>query len=468
MKKIYIIGALACSISACKPSVNITKAPTAGNAVFTNYLAVGNSLTAGFADNSLYVTGQLNSYPQRLFEQFSKIAVHGASGDFYQPLLHSDMGFGPQDTSAPPPGLNFRPRKVIGEVTNCLGVTSLAPVNLPGYAPDAQDAMQYQSPGPNGQINNIAVPGIRVADYPVLGYGAGNLYAARFYHNPSTSTPLDELQYSVANLHPTFFTMWLGANDVLGYALAGGQGNGAGTATPAIYNYYSSNDITPASVFQANFDTAVQVAVSTGAKGALINIPDVTSIPFFTAIPANGLYITRQTLADSLTAFYASKNYVFKLGPNYFIIQDNAGVTRQAVPGELILLTTPMDSLSCAGWGSIKPILKQYVLTTDEIQNIKNMTSRFNDIISQAALRNNLALVDMNSYMSKIQSGIVYNGITYSTQFITGTAFSLDGIHMTPRGYAVIANQIILAINKQYGSTINQIDPNQYNGLMFP
>ena len=465
MKKIYIIGALACTFTACKPSVDITTVPTAGSAIFTNYLAVGNSLTAGYADGTLTASGQLNSYPQRLFEQFSKIQLHGAQGNFYQPLLHSDMGFGPDPVT---PSINNRPRLVLEVVNNCLGIPTLSPVNLPTYAADPQDAAAYVSPGPGGQINNIGVPGIRVADYPVPGYGALNIYAARFYNNPTGGTPLDELQYRVNNLHPTFFTMWLGANDVLGYALAGGQGNGSGAAAPILGNYFNSIDITPASVFQTEYDTAVQVAIGTGAKGALINIPDVTSIPFFTTIPANGLYITRQTLADSLNAFYASKNYTFQLGYNYFIIQDNAGVLRQAVPGELILLNTPQDSLTCAGWGSFKPILKQYVLTTDEIQNAKIATAKFNAIIAEAASRNNLALVDMNAYMGQIQSGMTYNGVTYSAQFVSGSAFSLDGVHLTPRGYAIVANQIINAINKQYGSTLTQIDPNQYHGVVFP
>ena len=73
MRKIYIIGAVAFLFASCRPSVNITTPPKAGNADFTNYLAVGNSLTAGYTDNSLTVSGQLNSYPERLFEQFSLI-----------------------------------------------------------------------------------------------------------------------------------------------------------------------------------------------------------------------------------------------------------------------------------------------------------------------------------------------------------------------------------------------------------
>ena len=455
MKKIYIIGALACLVSACKPSVNITVPPTAGEATFTSYLAIGNSLTAGYSDNSLYVTGQLNSYPQRLFEQFSMIADRGAQGKFYQPLLTGDMGY---------PG----PRKVIGLVGSCLNDTSIGPVDLPYFAASTADAAPYVSGGPGNQVNNIGVPGIRVADYPVPGYGNLNPYAKRFYHDLA-KTPADELQYRVNNVHPSFVTIWLGANDVLGFATEGGQGDGTGTAAPVIGNYYSPKDITPTAVFKAQYDAVVSLATSVGARGALINVPDITAIPFFTTIPSNGLYISRQSLADSLTAFYsASTDYAFHLGFNQFVVKDHLGRTRQSVPGELILLTTPMDNITCHGWGSFVAIPEQYVITTEELQQIRTATTRYNEIIANAALRNNLALVDMFSYMSTLSSGIVYNGIKYNSSYITGSAFSLDGVHLTPRGYAIVANKIIESINAQYHSTIRAIDVNKYNGILFP
>ena len=457
MKKLYTIGALAMLFAACKPSVNITVPPTSGEANFNTYLAIGNSLTAGYADNSLYVTGQLNSYPQRLFEQFALVKDNGATGQFIQPLLHGDNGY---------PGA----RKELSIVYYCKGDSSLAPIDLRSFSADAEDAARFVSPIANGQINNIGVPGVRVADYNFTSYGALNPYSARFYHDVSATkgSPLAELKYRMDNLHPTFFTMWLGANDILGYATAGGQGDGSGNALPVLPNFYSKNDITPPTVFNANYDSAITLAIGTGAKGALINIPDVTTIPFFTTIPANGLFLTRQSQADSLTAFYSSLNYVFSIGANYFIVEDNLGNLRQAVPGELILLTTPKDSITCAGWGSYKAIPKQYVLTTEEIQNIKNFTTRFNEHIKGQALRGNFAYVDMFSYMGTLQSGIVFNGVTYNAQFVTGGAFSLDGVHLNPRGYAIIANKIITDINAKYHSTVSPIDENKFHGVLFP
>lgn len=466
MKKLYIYGALACTFAACRPAVKVTQPLDSGDANFGTYLAIGNSLTAGYADGALYLTGQYNSYPKRLHEQFSLIPVSngGASGDFYQPYLKTNNGFGGTAGVA-------NPRKVLGYVTSCLGETSLSAVNLPNYSFSSEDSAYYVSPGPNGQINNIGVPGIRVADYPVVGYSSLNQYAHRFYYKTS-ATPLAELKSRVFNLQPSFFTMWLGSNDVLGYATAGGQGNGDGTATPLFANLYNTADITPTQVFKDNFDSALSAATSKGARGVLINIPDITSIPFFTTVPAQGLYLTRKTQADSLAAYWAAmslpNNPKFGIGYNYFMVEDHNGVVRQSVPGEYILITTPKDSLTCAGWGSLKPIPKQYVLTTEEVQNVRTATIAFNNYIAAEANRYSLALVDMYSYMGTLSSGLVYNGVKYNATYVSGGAFSLDAVHLTPRGYAIVANKIIESINSYYKSSVPYIDVNNYNGILFP
>ena len=186
-------------------------------------------------------------------------------------------------------------------------------------------------------------------------------------------------------------------------------------------------------------------------------------------MPANGLVLTRQGQVDSLTALYAGNpNITFNLGANYFIVQAHDGSTRQAVPGELILLTVPQNSLNCLGMGSVTPIPNQYVLTTEEIQDIRNATTTFNAYIKSEALRHNLAYVDMFSYLGTISSGIIYNGVNYNAQFVTGGAFSLDGVHLTQRGYAIVANKILTDINAFYTSTIPLIDVNQYRGIQFP
>ena len=52
--------------------------------------------------------------------------------------------------------------------------------------------------------------------------------------------------------------------------------------------------------------------------------------------------------------------------------------------------------------------------------------------------------------------------------FITGGAFSLDGVHPNGRGYALIANEFIKAINAKFGSTIPYVDVTAHPGIIFP
>ena len=76
----------------------------------------------------------------------------------------------------------------------------------------------------------------------------------------------------------------------------------------------------------------------------------------------------------------------------------------------------------------------------------------------------------MNAKMTELnsKSGISWNGVRYTATFVTGGTFSLDGVHLTGRGYAVVANEFIKAINMKYKSTLPQVDPNKYSGITFP
>jgi hypothetical protein len=449
MKKLYTVGLMAVMFAACKPNLK-TQAPTKGNADFSSYIAVGNSLTAGYADNTLYLTGQQNSYPLRLSQQFALVG----GGVFKQPLLTSDVGFPV-------------PRLVLANIAGCNGVVSLTPVLNAGV--DSVDNVSIASQGP---FNNLGVPGIRCYDYVVAGYAGiaaigGTPYASRFYDDPGNETPMDVLNKTMAKLNPTFFTCWLGNNDVLLYATGGGQG----TNPQYLSTFYRPGNITPTPVFQAIYDSVVKTLVKGGAKGVLMNIPDVTSVPLFNTIPANGL-VLRQGQADTLNGFYAAQgitNMTFTAGANYFVITDHTGNVRQAQSGEYILLNTPTDSLTCYGMGSIKAIPNQYVLTKDEVSNIQTATAAYNNVIQQAATTYHLAYVDMNSFLKTFSNtGFLYNGVKFNAQFVTGGAFSLDGVHLTPRGYAIVANYIIANINSYYNATVPAIDINQYSGIKFP
>ena len=289
MKKLFIILGLA-GMASCKPNLH-TDAPTANGLNFTNYVAVGNSLTAGYADGTLYKTGQTNSYPNILATQ---LQLFGPM-EFVQPLLPGDAGYP-------------SPKLVLGYYTDCMGATSLSPMPYSGMVDTAGSAANIAAQGP---FNNFGIPGIRAIDYLMSGYAPvaasfGFPYALRMFMNP-VARPIDELRRS----NPTFFTLWLGSNDVLGYALSGGEGNNL--------PIHPSN-ISDFNAFTNGYDSVLSTLTSTGAKGVILNIPDITTIPFFNTIPSNGLMLDTAGAAG-LNGFYASmgSSITFKTGANYFV-----------------------------------------------------------------------------------------------------------------------------------------------------
>ena len=112
----------------------------------------------------------------------------------------------------------------------------------------------------------------------------------------------------------------------------------------------------------------------------------------------------------------------------------------------------------------------QYSLTKNEIAKVKTATDSYNASIASLASSYGYAFVDANSKMKELSqsSGIQFDGVRYTAKFVTGGTFSLDGVHLTGRGYAVIANEFIKAINNKYGSTLPMVNPNGYSGVKFP
>jgi lysophospholipase L1-like esterase len=116
------------------------------------------------------------------------------------------------------------------------------------------------------------------------------------------------------------------------------------------------------------------------------------------------------------------------------------------------------------------PIPKQFILNLDDIAKLQSATAAYNQIIPALAAHFNIGVVDMNAKLKEMQNfpGIAWDGMTLNTTFVTGGAFSLDGIHLNPRGCALAANYFIDAINKQYNSTIPYVDVTKYPGVIFP
>jgi len=466
IKYIYYLVLLA-FISSCQPVVD-DFTPSAGGADFSSYVVVGNSLSAGFADGALYSSGQEYSFSNIIAEQLQFV---GNNGTFKIPMMPTENGVRPNLT---PQGIYFTTKLIVGYSTDCLGNTSLAPV--PAVKDPNQQELQAQlftSVADQGPFNNVAVPNIKITHIFMPGYGLLNPYYGRFATNPQTDKIIDE----PAKVNPTFFQFWLGNNDILGYATSGGL-----------------EPVTPVGGtvgvgFEASYNAAIETMISLTGKGVVANIPNITSIPFFTTVPYNAVVLTQQAQVDALNTAYAPYNTLmeqygfpyrinFALGQNAMIIYDAAipfppeyeqFKFRQIAQDELVLLTVPQDSLKCAGWGTQKPVPDQYVLTTTELNVIQSTTSAYNSIIKNAVNKYNLAFFDANSKLKVVSSnGVVEDGVSFTSTLITGNSFSTDGIHLSPQGNALVANYFIEAINSKYAANIPLVNMTDYPPIQLP
>lgn len=438
-------------LTSCDPEID-SPDPTSGNADFETYVALGNSLTAGFTDGALYLEGQQSSYPAILAQQF---ALVGGDQSFTQPLMPAGKSIGSPRPNAQGQ-FEVPQRRILAIAPDCKNVPGLSPVEAgtPGAFPQA---FFETAPTVQGPYNNLGVPGAKSIHLLAPGYGnpaglangTANPFFVRFASSAGTSVLADALAQN-----PTFFTLWIGNNDVLGYALAGG--------VPVAGEKDYPTDKTQ---FAGAINLLATQLTAGGAKGAMGNIPDITKIPFFTTVPYNGLVLDA-TQAAQLTAAYGGA-VTFQAGQNPFIIRED-GVTRPIKSTEYILLTIPQNDIKCKGLGSITPIDDKYVISETELATIRDYTSSYNASIASVAQSKGLALADFNSYMNRAAAGFTLNGVTYSSTFVSGNIFSLDGIHFTQRGAALVANEFISVINKTYNARVPKVDETQYSTVIFP
>ncbi|SDM04667.1 SGNH/GDSL hydrolase family protein [Chryseobacterium taihuense] len=446
---------------------------TKGEADFTTYVALGNSLTSGYRDGALYIDGQNESYPNMLSMQM-KLAGGGA---FKQPMMPNNVGGFI--------GIPGFPGKLELKMVN----GALSPVNNSAAA-------TLDNIASGGSYQNMGVPGAKVSHLLAPGYGnpaglsAGlaNPYFVRFAANPTTSSVVGD---ALAQ-NPTFISLWIGANDVLGYATSGGDG---------------SNPITPVDGtvgvgFTSTYTTLVNTLFPAGTtrKGVIANIPSVTNVPFFTRVPAMPLTNLTDTQVTQLNGGYAAYNAGLAQAKALGAINDaeyqkrlikfTAGAVangavivdkdlspvpglpkyRQTTSKDYILLTASAVLNPQAGGGTSAPLEDKLVLTEMEAAKVLAATASYNTTIKSLADSKGLAFVDMNAKILELnsKSGIVWNGVKYTATFVTGGAFSLDGIHLTGRGYAIVANEFIKSINAKYKSTLPEVDSNKYSGVTFP
>jgi lysophospholipase L1-like esterase len=460
-KTLAALGLAGAALLGCKPQLD-APAPTAGTVDFSRYVAVGNSLTAGYADNGLYRTGQLNSYPNILAGQ---LRLAGGAAEFRQPLF-------PESQS------NGTGYLILTGLNN--GVPSLTSVFPQAIRGQTTPDPLHNPPGVlltryNEPIDNYGIPNIRVAD----------LNDPQFARNPYYERILTDAEVGnktylakVTESNPTFFSCWLGNNDVLLFAVSGGQ-------VP----------ITPPAAFNSLYTELIAGLTQNGAGGAVANISDVTTIPFLTTLSEQAKGTLTQlgvpaliiqtgpatspvvdTILTSSIYSRAGGTVLIPLTASpYLPLVGRPGgrywrdfARSRNLPVAAVVAGYNLDTTQVFGGSPRNPLPTSLILDAQEVSNASAAVQAYNTIIGSVANARGLALVDANALLRQFQTGILYNGVGVNAAFISGGLFSLDGVHLTPRGYAITANEFIKAINGKYGSTIPQVDVNNYPGVRFP
>ncbi len=472
---------------------------TSGSADFSKYVAIGNSLTAGYMDGALYSGGQSNSVAAMLASSFAATAT----GDytFNQPDINSVNGY---NTNVAPAG-------------NIVFGRFKLDTSIPGPSPTINgDAITAYSGGK--PLNNFGVPGIQVGQLLTAGTGtpgnaAFNPFYARFASSPGTSTILGD---AIA-AQPTFFSLWIGNNDVLGYATGG-------ASNPAI--------LTSTADFQTRFSTVVsQLMANTTADGMVANIPSFLGLAYFRAVSWNAIPLD-ETSAGQLNAGLAAVNGAFQalvdnlghdqadadkrkivyvaganpilvidetledLGPKFDMLKGAGAINEQQraalapyeqsrplVSGELVVLSAASVLNTAFGADPTKPIGiviplgfnadgslsgDKYYLSLAEQVEIETSRQTFNGIIASVVADNSdrLALYDINAStgafadlfgLSDGVPGITVDGVDLTPDFAPSGVLSTDGIHPNPRGNALIVNEMIDVIESKFGSTLPSV-----------
>jgi lysophospholipase L1-like esterase len=394
-----------CASSIFLHSLSFAQTPL--QADLSKLVVVGDSLSAGVQNFSLLDSQQPHGYASVIAKQ--------AKVPLLLPLV-------------PYPG-----------APNVLQLTSLTPLTI---QPVTGSLPPLPRDNPCVQATNVAVPGVTVgqalSDPPSATPATPVDYWVDIvlgFPNPLASAPchtsgaaLSQIQQAVA-LKPTTVIEWLGNNDALVPALTG-----------------TLNTLTPLSTFAENYAAVLDALKATNARIITANIPDVTKVPYFTSI---------STLASQVKMPLGIVQSKLGVGPNdllrasatpialSILSNEQPGPLPQTCPVPLAEL--PVSSVPC-------------VLTATDAERIRITVDAYNLVIFSESLIHGAQFVDIHGLVDLIaRDGYVADGKHLTAEFLGGL-FSLDGIHPTNTGYAIIANSFIEGMNRSWSTNIPLAD----------
>jgi hypothetical protein len=366
---------------------------------------MGDSLSAGVQNFSLLYSQQPNGYGSLIAEQAKTplplplVPYPGAPN-----VLQLESG-------GPPPG----PPPVIEPAPGTLIFPRLNPLQ---------------------QAFNISIPGITVADAitmrPTLNSNAPAVqqWATIVLGFPALllGQAPTQLETAVA-LEPTTIIEALGNNDAL---------------VPALVGQLAA--LTPLDQFTASYQQVLDTLATTHATLITANIPDVTEVPYFTSV---------QTIAQQAGVPVATIDSLLGTGPGDYVRLSGLALVDGILSGTI---AGPLPAGCQTPLAALSPYPIPCVLTAADAATLRSMINAYNGVIAAQSASHNALVVDLHALVDQISA----NGYSIGTKTLTtgflGGLFSLDGIHPSNTGYAIMANTFITTMNANLKTHMAQVN----------
>ncbi len=403
--------AIVASLAACgEDDIDVNNPPALKDELFRTYVAMGNSITAGYQSSGILDSTQRESYAFYLAQQMGT-TYH------YQKLNAPGC-------VAPIANFQTRARYLNASPTACAQIFP----------------QQFR------YVNNVAVPGATIADATNNNTPATNALTLLLSGGRSqVSRMLDA--------DPTFITVWLGNNDVLAAATSG-------LIVPASVAGQVSPGITPVNTFTARYQTMVDsIKLAPRRKGGvLIGVVDVTNIPHFFA----GKLLNEPTVKGALEAAIGGRSIAVVNCPTTTTAQISIQIL--GVLGATPAGQTP--TISCTKIPNQPVVGDLFILDPDEVAAVQAAVTGYNAFIQQKATELGFAYWDPNPALAALRvppgpgqaAPIPAFPNLASATATFGPLFSLDGVHPNRAAHKLIGNMLIDVINTKYGTDLADIE----------
>ena len=230
---------------------------------------------------------------------------------------------------------------------------------------------------------------------------------------------------AAVSLKPTVVTVWLGSNDLLKYAFSGGA--------------YAATD--PNSLY-TDMVSIISKLKATNAKVAVANLFDVLDAAYFTSAAELQTFMTLQHVPAPLQAYYLA----LVPAQGYLLL-----------PGFLKVAAALAADAANPALAPVNPNLAATdVMPGAFAASVQMYNDQYNTQIAAAVKATGATLVDVHSVYAQIYTGGGYpvNLPKCCSPIYGGGLTSLDGIHPSNTGYAIIANTFIQTIDQAFSLQI--------------